>query len=95
MVVSAVIGFFIDAPERIALGVGLLGMLLYHRKVTRLGSVFSSVTARVAFGLAMIGALLLLGIIPGLRIDTALGYVEQLVALGGDLLARLREVVGA
>lgn len=95
MVLADAVAWLTGGNGRLALGVALLAVALYYRKALGLGRILQTWAGRVAFSAVAVGVLLILGIIPGINVDTAVGYAEQLVDLGGQLIAELREVVGA
>jgi hypothetical protein len=95
MVVSELIGLVAGDNARLAVGIALLAVALYYRKALGLGSLLQTWAGRAATSAVVLGILLVLGIIPGINVEAAIGYADQLAGVAGDLVPQLREVLAA
>lgn len=94
VVLETILEWALGDIGQLGIAIALLAALLYWRKMLGLGDVLSTWGGRVAFGLATVGALLILGVIPGLDVERATALGSQAVGVGMDLVDALLGVVG-
>lgn len=76
-----VLGAFTDDPTRLGLGVSMIAIAFYYRRMLGVALVAKSILTYIVFGVVAIGILIILGIIPTVNIDVALGYAVQVFEL--------------
>jgi hypothetical protein len=72
---------FVNNPGQLGLGIALVASVLYYRKMMSAASLLSTLAGKLVFSAAVVGLLLLSGIIPTLNVDVAMGYAMAVVEM--------------
>lgn len=79
---------FVRNPGQLGLAIALIASVLYYRKMIGAASLLSTLMGKLVFSGAVVGLLLLSGIIPTVRVSVAMDYGMQALRL---LLQFLRD----
>jgi uncharacterized membrane protein YraQ (UPF0718 family) len=71
-------------PAQLGIGVALIATVLYYRKASAAASVVGGVVGKLVFAAAVVGVLLLSGVITGIDVAQASEYTRTMVSFAWE-----------
>lgn len=80
------LGMFTENPTRIGLGVSMLAVAFYYRRLLSLGLMVQNVLAYIVFGFVAVGVLVITGIVPTVNVGIAIELAWTVIETVRDTL---------
>lgn len=88
-VLDPVLGLVFDNATQVTLGVSMIAVAFYYRRLLGIAVIVQSAVAYVVFGFVLLGLLVLSGVIPTINVSLLFDYLTRAF----DLARRLRPML--